>query len=239
MSALSFDFAPWRLSGQVYGVLLNHRPALAALGDAVHAAPYKAPPQAPVLYLKPRNTQVGSGSAVVVPADASVDVSGDASVDVPALEVGAAVGLVIGRGATAVPAAQALDHVAGLTLVADLSVPHRSFYRPSVRLKARDGFCPLGPQVWPLTAALRQQLDALALTVAVDGQVVQRCDTGQRVRSAAQLLADVSAFMTLSPGDVLLLGVAAGAPLVAAGHVVSITAEGLGTLEFSLVAEAA
>ncbi len=227
MPALTFDFAPWRLSGQVYGVLLNHRPALAALGDAVHAAPYKAPPQAPVLYLKPRNTQVTSGSAVAVPAD------------VPALEVGAAVGLVIGRSATAVAAADALDHVAGLLLVADLSVPHASFYRPSVRLKARDGFCPLGAQVWPLTAALRQRLDALPLTVAVDGQVVHRCDTADRLRPAAQLLADVSAFMTLSPGDVLLLGVAAGAPQVAAGHAVCITAEGLGRLDFQLVTEAA
>ena len=95
MPRLGFDFAPWRLSGQVFGVLLNHRPALAALGDAVHAAPYKAPPRAPVLYLKPRNTQVGEGVAVEVPAD------------VPALEVGAALGLVIGR--TAARARRAKD----------------------------------------------------------------------------------------------------------------------------------
>ena len=67
MSPLVFDFAPWRLSGQVIGVLLNHRPALAALGDAVHAPPYKAPPRAPVLYLKPRNTQVADGARVAVP----------------------------------------------------------------------------------------------------------------------------------------------------------------------------
>ncbi|KAF4530384.1 hypothetical protein B566_EDAN018526 [Ephemera danica] len=40
----------------VYGTLLNHRDALAALGEQVNAAPYKAPPQAPILYIKPRNT---------------------------------------------------------------------------------------------------------------------------------------------------------------------------------------
>ena len=56
--------------GTVYGTLLNHRDALAALGDAVHAAPYKAPPKAPVLYIKPRNTLAGHGVPVVVPADA-------------------------------------------------------------------------------------------------------------------------------------------------------------------------
>lgn len=223
MSALSFDFAPWRLSGTVLGVLLNHRPALAALGDAAHAAPYKAPPQAPVLYVKPRNTQVGDGARVCVPAG------------VAALEVGAALGLVIGRPACRVAAADALAHVAGLVVVADLSVPHESFYRPSVRLKARDGFCPLGPRVWPRAAVA--DLDALAVRVAVDGRTVHEANTGARVRTAAQLLADVSAFMTLSPGDVLMTGVAAGAPRVAAGHAVSVAIEGLGALSFALVAE--
>lgn len=224
MPALSFGFAPWRLSGTVVGVLLNHRPALAALGDAVHAAPYKAPPKAPVLYLEPRNTQVGDGAAVAVPAG------------VPAIEVGAALGLVIGRTACRVSEDQALDHVAGLVIVADLSVPHDSFYRPSVRLKARDGFCPLGPQVWPLAAV--PSPDALAVSVAVDGQVVHRTTTGDRIRGAARLLADVTEFMTLSAGDVLMLGVSAGAPKVAAGHEVAIAVEGLGRLQFRLVAEA-
>lgn len=223
MTPLAFDFAPWRLSGQVFGVLLNHRPALAALGDAVHAAPYKAPPKAPVLYLKPRNTQVGSGAQVAVP---------DA---VPALEVGAALGLVIGRTASRVSVEDALSHVAGLVIVADLSVPHDSFYRPSVRLKARDGFCPIGPQVLPMSAVA--DVDRLAVTVLVDGQAVQRTTTGERVRSAAVLLRDVTEFMTLSPGDVLLLGVSAGAPCVAAGHEVAVEVEGLGRLSFRLTAE--
>ncbi|ODU10700.1 MAG: 2-hydroxyhepta-2,4-diene-1,7-dioate isomerase [Rubrivivax sp. SCN 71-131] len=223
MPALSFDFAPWRLSGTVVGVLLNHRPALAALGDAVNAAPYKAAPKAPVLYVKPRNTQVGDGACVAVPAG------------VPELEVGAALGLVIGRSAYRVSAGDALAHVAGLVIVADLSVPHESFYRPSVRLKARDGFCPIGPRVWPLSAV--PALDALAVRVAVDGRSVHETSTGERVRGAAKLLADVSGFMTLAPGDVLLTGVAAGAPRVAAGHAVSVAIEGLGALSFELVTE--
>lgn len=225
MQGLRFDFAPWRLSGQVYGVLLNHRPALAALGEAVNAAPYKAPPRAPVLYVKPRNTQVGEGAVVAVPAG------------VVELEVGAALGLVIGRSACAVAAEDALAHVAGVVTVADLSVPHESFYRPSVRHKARDGFCPLGPRVTPLAHAGAP--DALAVVVAVDGEVVHRADTGERFRAAAQLLADVSAFMTLSPGDVLLTGVAHGAPRVAPGSAVRITIGDLPPLHFSLQAEPA
>ncbi|MEN9670300.1 MAG: 4-hydroxyphenylacetate degradation bifunctional isomerase/decarboxylase, partial [Pseudomonadota bacterium] len=48
--------------GTVYGTLLNEKKALAALGEQVHVAPYKAPPQAPVLYIKPRNTWVSEGA---------------------------------------------------------------------------------------------------------------------------------------------------------------------------------
>ena len=53
---LSFDVPPYRLSGVVYGALLNHAPQLAALGDAMTQPPYKAAPRAPVLAVKPRNT---------------------------------------------------------------------------------------------------------------------------------------------------------------------------------------
>lgn len=213
-------FAPWRLSGQVVGVLLNHRPALAALGEAVNAPPYKAPPRAPVLYLKPRNTQVSSGARVAVPAG------------VPALELGAALGLVIGRTACRLRAEDALSAVAGVLAVADLCVPHDSFYRPSVRLRARDGFCPLGAAV-PLQAA--GDVDALDVSVSVDGRVVHRSSTGDRVRGSARLLADVSEFMTLSPGDVLMLGVSAGAPRAAPGQTVDVDIPGLPRLSFCLV----
>ena len=60
-------FAPPPIA-TAYGTLLNHRDALAALGDAVHQPPHKAPPKAPVLYIKPRHCLAGHGSAVEVPA---------------------------------------------------------------------------------------------------------------------------------------------------------------------------
>ena len=216
---------PQRPTGTVYGCLLNHAPALAALGDAVLAAPYKAPPKAPVLYIKPRNTRAADGEAVAVPAG------------VPALQVGAALGLVIGRTASRVAVADALDFVAGAVIVNDLSVPHDSFYRPSVRLKAGDGFCPMGARVVPL-AELPAAVDALAVRVWIDGMLVHSTTTGDRIRSAAQLLADVSEFMTLAPGDVLMLGVSHGAPLAAAGQTVAVEIDGLGRLSTPLVAEA-
>ena len=76
-----------------------------------------------MLYIKPRNTLIAAGDT------AQVD---DAA---PELEVGAALGLVIGRTAGAVPDADALDHVAGYLVVAGFSVPHDSFCRPQIRFK--------------------------------------------------------------------------------------------------------
>ena len=224
---VNVPFAPWRLSGTVLGVLMNHRPALAALGDAVHQPPYKAPPRAPVLYVKPRNTwRAGTGrdeDAVVVPADA------------PELELGAALAAVIGSPASGVTPDRALDHVAGWLLVADLCVPHASFYRPSLRWRVRDGFCPLAPQASP--AAVLARPDETVLTVAIDGRVVHTASTADRVRDIASLIADVSAFMTLAPGDVLMLGVAAGAPRVRAGQTARVSADGLVPLDIRFVAE--
>ena len=210
--------------GTVYGTLLNHPSALAALGEQVHAAPYKAPPKAPVLYIKPRNTWAEPGAAVVVPAD------------VPELEMGATLGLVIGRTACRVNAADALGFVAGYVVMNDISVPHAAVYRPSMRFKCRDGFCPMGPVV-PASATINP--DALAITVAIDGTVVHLSSTAGLIRPVAQLLADVTEFMTLHPGDVLAVGVSAGAPRARAGQQVTIAIEGVGELRHTLVAETA
>lgn len=211
------------LSGTVIGVLLNHRPALAALGDTVNAAPHHGAPKAPVLYIKPRNTLAAHGDAIEVPAG------------VPALQVGATLGLVVGRTACRVMEADALAHLAGCVIVNDLCVPHTSFFRPQIHHRVRDGFCPLGPALVPCAAL--GDLDALAVRIFIDGQCVQATDTADRLRPAARLLAEVSAFMTLQPGDVLLLGSSGAAPLARAGQHVAIEIDGLGRLEHTLVEE--
>jgi 5-oxopent-3-ene-1,2,5-tricarboxylate decarboxylase / 2-hydroxyhepta-2,4-diene-1,7-dioate isomerase len=211
--------------GTVVGALLNHRAALAALGDAAQQPPYKAAPKAPVLYVKPRNCIVGHGDAIVVPAG------------VGELEMGATLGIVIGRTACRVQAADAMSVIAGYTVCNDVSVPHASFYRPSLRFKCRDSFLPIGP--WIVGARHVHDPDALSITVSVDGSTLQRASTSGMQRDTARLIADVTEFMTLSPGDVLLLGVPHGAPRVRAGQHVAIHIEGLGTLHNRLVAEGA
>ena len=210
------------VAGAVYGTLLNDRAALAALGEAAGKPPYKAPPNAPVLYAKPRNTRSAYGWPIVVPDG------------VPSLAMGACLGVVIGRTACRVRADDALGFVAGYTVGNDVSVPHDSFYRPMVRYRCRDGFCPIGP--WVIARRHVADPDALAIRVEIDGAVRQRATTGTFVRTVARLLADVTEFMTLAPGDVLLTGVPADAPLAHAGQRVAVTIDGVGTLMNTLVA---
>jgi 5-oxopent-3-ene-1,2,5-tricarboxylate decarboxylase/2-hydroxyhepta-2,4-diene-1,7-dioate isomerase len=219
---LSIEVAPYRLSGTVLGVLLNDPAALAALGEKVTQPPYKGVPRAPVLYVKPLNTHAADGDAVAVPAGVEV-------------EVGPALGIVVGRTLCRANASEALAGVAGYTIVNDVGIPHESYYRPALRQKVRDGFCPIGPRVVPACAIANP--DRLAVRVEVDGVTVHDSNTSVMSRSAGELLAAISEFMTLAPGDLVMLGVPAHAPRARAGQRVAIDIEGIGRLANPIVEE--
>lgn len=205
--------------GTVYGVVLNDHASLRKIGDALNAAPYKGTPQAPAMYIKPANTRVAPGARIALPKGAT------------AVEVGATIGLVMGRAAGRLSRDNALQAIAGVVLAADLSLPHDSYYRPAIREKCFDASLPMGT-VQPLV-----DLSNLVLTTEIDGQVVEQRSLSDLVRNPAQLLVDVSAFMTLAEGDVLLTGVSYQAPQAGAGAQVRISAQGLGTLQFSIASE--
>jgi 5-oxopent-3-ene-1,2,5-tricarboxylate decarboxylase / 2-hydroxyhepta-2,4-diene-1,7-dioate isomerase len=223
--AIRFDVPPFVLTGRVYGVLLNHRTAVEAVRSAAEKAPYGGLPKAPVLFIKPRNTLARSGDLVEVPA-------GELE-----LESAAMLGIVIGATACRIDESHAHRHIAGYLIVNDISVPHPDYYRPSVRYKARDGFCPLGPSV----AAPRDvgDPDRLSIRTYVDGTLAQAASTSEFVRPVARLLADVTEFMTLAPGDILAVGAAAPAPRARAGQTVAIEIDGLGRIENRFVSERA
>jgi 5-oxopent-3-ene-1,2,5-tricarboxylate decarboxylase/2-hydroxyhepta-2,4-diene-1,7-dioate isomerase len=216
---------PYGLSGRVYGTLLNHRSAYAALEASMHQPPYRAPPKAPILFIKPRNTLALHGDAVIVPPD------------VEELEAAGSLGVVIGETACRVSAERARDFIAGFLIVNDVSVPHSEFYRPAVRLKCRDGFCPLGPRVVARSAISNP--DALSVRIFVDGDLRSVASTSELIRPIAQLIADVTEFMTLSPGDVLAVGAAFPPPRVRAGQTLRVEVEEIGSLENPFVAHGA
>ena len=208
----------------VVGAALNTRQALAALGEAVNAPPYQAAPRAPVLYIKPANTHAADGDAITLP------------VDVPEVRIGATLGIVFGRRASRVSEAEALAHVAGYRVVADLSAPHDSYFRPALKQQCRDGFCPIGRALAP--AATVQDPDALDIEVWIDGELAQRASTADLVRPVARLIADVTAFMSFEPGDILLAGARADAPLARAGQRYEVRIAQVGTLGNTLIAGA-
>jgi len=195
--------------GTVYGTLLNFRSEVVALAPQMHEAPYKAPPQAPILYLKPANTWSADGDAIPVPAR------------VPQVEIGATIALVM----------LAPGRVAGYVLMNDLSIPHTSFFRPPIKFKCLDGFLGIGSE---MTAVDPQ---ALRLEVRINGELRQTVRFDELVRDPAALLADVSEFMTLGAGDLLMIGCGYPRPQAKVGDCIELSAEGLGTLTNTLVAE--
>lgn len=212
------------VAGTVYGVVMNDRVSVERLGAAATEAPYKGAPKAPVLYIKPANTLAGEGAVVRLPA-------GEARV-----EVAATVGIVFSAPAARRTPADALETVAGYLLVADLSLPHASYYRPAIREKCFDGACPVAARVVPVADA--GSLARLTLRTAFDGLPVAERTLADLLRDVPQLIADVSEFMTLNSGDVLLVGVEYQSPQAAPGTTVRIAGGALGALAFSIAEEA-
>lgn len=201
--------------GTVYGTLMNFRGELEALGDRASQPPYQAPPKAPVLYVKPANTWTENGGSIVVPAG------------VAEVTVGGTVAMVM----------KSAREVGGFVLMNDVSLPQDSFFRPPVKANCLDGFLGIGDRIRARNEAGDPAV--FRLEVRVNGDLVQTVRFSQLVRSADQLLADVSEFMTLGEGDMLMLGCDVDRPRVRAGDRVEIKMPALGTLTNTFVAEAA
>ncbi len=208
----------WLPEGTVYGTLLNFQREHALWAPRMNDAPYKAPPKAPVLYVKTANTFTACAQSIALPVDAAV-------------EVAASIGLVMGVGG-----------VAGVVLFNDVAIAHDSYYRPPVKTRCVDGFLGVGPECVPLDQL--GGLDALRnleIELHRNGVHKQTTRLAEWVRDAVTLLADVGEFMTLRPGDVLMTGTdclpEGGRELVHAGDTVEITALGFQPVVHHFVAE--
>ena len=208
----------------VVGALLEFQGAWQALEPVMAQPPHHRPPVHPVLYIKPANTWARHGDPVLLPPD------------VAEVEIGATLGISFARAASRVNPAQALSHVSGYCVVNDVTVPHQSLLRPPMRQKCRDGFCPIGP--WVSADELRDP-GALEIRSYINGEMRQRSHTAHLRRNVAQLIADVSEFMTLAPGDLLLIGVAEQPAQARVGDTMAVEIDGIGRLENPLQAETA
>jgi 2-keto-4-pentenoate hydratase/2-oxohepta-3-ene-1,7-dioic acid hydratase in catechol pathway len=146
--------------------------------------------------------------------------------------------LVIGRATHRITAAEAWDHVAGVTVAQDLSERIQQFSGPAPQFslaKSHPGFLPLGPVL--VTVDELDDPNALSLSAEVNGETVQNGNTRDLIMAVPELLARLSTVLTLYPGDVLLTGTPAGVGMgrtppryLAAGDVLTSTIEGIGTI---------
>lgn len=222
--------APYLPSGTVYGTLLNFRGEHALWAARMVEPPYKAPPKAPVLYVKTANTFTPAGGTIELPTGASV-------------EVAATIGLVMGWPDDLLAPAGP-PGVLGAVLLNDVAIAHDSYYRPPVKTRCVDGFLGLGAECVPLAGlGGLAGLSSLRLELHINGVHRQTTALSDLVRDAESLLSEVNAFMGLREGDVLMLGtdcLADGTrPLVRAGDTVEMFAEGFPTTVHRFVAEEA
>ncbi|EFB9223333.1 hypothetical protein E8L33_07655 [Escherichia coli] len=172
------------MKGTIFAVALNHRSQLDAWQEAFQQSPYKAPPKTAVWFIKPRNTVIGCGEPIPFPQGEKV-------------LSGATVALIVGKTATKVGEEDAAEYIAGYALANDVSLPEESFYRPAIKAKCRDGFCPIGE-----TVAL-SNVDNLTIYTEINGRPADHWNTADLQRNAAQLLSALSEFATLNPGDAM------------------------------------
>ncbi|MGA7173667.1 MAG: fumarylacetoacetate hydrolase family protein [Candidatus Dormiibacterota bacterium] len=151
-------------------------------------------------------------------------------------------GIVIGRGGRYIPAARALEAIAGFVVCNDASA--RDWQRAGTQWtpgKNFDGTMPLGPE---LVTVDEVDVADVQLTTTVNGEVRQSARTSQMLVNVPRAIEFFSTFTTLQPGDVIATGTPGGVgmghqpPLwLVPGDIVEVTVEGVGTIRNRVVAE--
>ncbi len=188
----------------------------------------------PYVFMKPASTTlVGDATQVRIPPNSPNKIDHEVELAV-----------VIGRKAKNISSNEALNFVAGYTIINDLS---DRAYRPNPQRQLRprdtffdwqhgkwhDGFCPCGPCL--VTTDEIPDPQQLTLQLKVDGEVRQQGNTSQQVFSVAQVIEFLSSWMTLEPGDIISTGTPAGVgnatgKFLKAGQLVEASIAGIGTL---------
>ena len=175
-------------------------------------------PDRPLLFLKPPNTVASHGSDVELPDSERVDYEAELAV-------------VVGEQCRNVDPSAAMDVVAGYTCLVDLS--NRDDQRAEqnwVRGKAFDGAAPLGPV---LATPDHVPPDA-RVELRVDGERRQSASRTQLIFSVPDLIAEITAYLTLEPGDVIATGTPEGVGPLVDGNKVEVRIEGVGRLSHTV-----
>jgi 2-keto-4-pentenoate hydratase/2-oxohepta-3-ene-1,7-dioic acid hydratase in catechol pathway len=180
-----------------------------------HAAEQKKPlPAEPMLFIKPSTAVIGPGDPIRLPGG------------IGRIDYESEVAVVIGKRAAGVPRERALEHVLGYTCANDVTardLQNRGYQYSHV--KGYDTFAPIGPAI-----AVGPDPGAIAVQGWQNGQLRQNSSTAQLIFTVADLIAYVSAIMTLLPGDIISTGTPSGIGPLAAGDVFTVRVPGIGEL---------
>ena len=169
---------------------LNYRKHAAEVGVDVDAIP-----EVPTIFAKYPNALVADGATVNVPTGKT--------------DFEAEVAFVVGKRAKDVEEAEALDHVAGYTLLNDLSARDLQGATPQwMPGKVFDGSAPCGPYL--VTPDEAGPAEAIAIRLTLNGEEMQDGATDDLIFSIPQLVSQLSKLMTLEPGDIVSTGTPEG-----------------------------
>ena len=187
-----------------YGVPVNGSRKFIAIGlnFADHAAESNLPiPSEPVVFTKAISCLTGPNDTVIIPRGSEKT---DWEVEL---------GIVIGKAASYVDQAEALDHVAGYVLINDVSERAFQTERGGTWDKGKgcDTFGPVGP--WILTTDEVGDVQALDMWLDLNGKRMQTGNTKTMIFGVAEIVSYVSQFMTLEPGDLITTGTPPGVGL--------------------------
>jgi 2-keto-4-pentenoate hydratase/2-oxohepta-3-ene-1,7-dioic acid hydratase in catechol pathway len=213
--------APLR-PGKIIGVGLNYSAHVEESSRSLDTDEQR--PQRPVLFSKPATAVIGPDQ----PIEHNDRLTGQ-------LDWECELGVVIGQGARSVPRARALEHVFGYCVVNDISARDQRRSGQWFFSKGQDTYAPLGPVV--VTADEIADPHALAMELTVNGVRRQRGSTAQMIFRIPELIEDITAGVTLEPGDVIATGSPQGVgaamdppTFLVPGDFVAATIEGIGTL---------
>jgi 2-keto-4-pentenoate hydratase/2-oxohepta-3-ene-1,7-dioic acid hydratase in catechol pathway len=182
----------------------------------------EVPPE-PTIFLKPLSSLLGSGGVIIYPRlTGRLDYEGE-------------FGVIISRRARNLKPSEASDYILGYTCVNDVTA--RDLQRKDgqwTRGKGFDTFCPVGPCIVP-----RGEVDPAGLRVRtlVDGEKKQDAPITEMIYSVDDIIAYVTAFMTLEPGDLIATGTPSGVGPVQPGAQIRVEIEGIGALENTVLLE--
>jgi 2-keto-4-pentenoate hydratase/2-oxohepta-3-ene-1,7-dioic acid hydratase in catechol pathway len=178
-------------------------------------------PSSPLFFLKPPSAIIGAGQPIVIPAlSQRVDYEGELAV-------------IVGKRCRHFqPSGSVAEYVFGYSCLNDITA--RDLQKQDsqwARAKGFDTFCPLGPWIESSPRKGPQPWDGLALETRVNGELRQRGNTRDFIFSLPDLLRAISEVMTLEPGDVVATGTPAGVGALKPGDHVTVTIDGIGSLE--------